>query len=211
MDPHAHISYSPLSDMANAADLEAPGHCRLSGPDALRRNLSVAEFKGSALPGRPVFRPKKSRYTLHPASPSMTCCTRLPMAVNASDVLCRVVRWLVLHANGDKQILALDKRHLIQVRSAQPRAIRAGVCAVCAKAAGTCYSILQMFKLDVPIRAMRLLDSSFSNYETIGQISVRDNAIVFSMEHVKAMVMADKASFNVTYHHCSVQLCSHQS
>lgn len=62
MDPHAHISYSPLSDMANAADLEAPGHCRLSGPDTLRRNFSVAEFKGSALPGRPVFRPKKSRY-----------------------------------------------------------------------------------------------------------------------------------------------------
>lgn len=27
----------------------------------------------------------------------------------------RVVRWLVLHANGDKQVLALDKRHLIQV------------------------------------------------------------------------------------------------
>lgn len=68
-----------------------------------------------------------------------------------------------------------------------------------------------MFKLDVPIRDMRLLDSSFSNYETIGQISVRDNAIVFSMEHVKAMVMADKASSTVTYHHCSVQLCSHQS
>ena len=40
---------------------------------------------------------------------------------------------------------------------------------------------------------MRLLDSHLSNYETIGQILVRENAIVFSMEHVKAIIMADKA------------------
>ena len=39
---------------------------------------------------------------------------------------------------------------------------------------------------------MRLLDSHLSNYETIGQILVRENAIVFSMEHVKAIIMADK-------------------
>ena len=42
---------------------------------------------------------------------------------------------------------------------------------------------------------MRLLDSHLSsNYETIGQILVRENAIVFSMEHVKAIIMADKVA-----------------
>ena len=40
---------------------------------------------------------------------------------------------------------------------------------------------------------MRLLDSHLSHYETIGQILVRENAIVFSIEHVKAIIMADKA------------------
>jgi hypothetical protein len=40
---------------------------------------------------------------------------------------------------------------------------------------------------------MRLLDSNLSHYETIGQILVRENAIVFSIEHVKAIIMADKA------------------
>lgn len=41
---------------------------------------------------------------------------------------------------------------------------------------------------------MRLLDSHLSNkYETIGQILVRENAIVFSMEHAKLIIMADKA------------------
>ena len=40
---------------------------------------------------------------------------------------------------------------------------------------------------------MRLLDSHLSNkYETIGQILVRENAIVFSMEHAKLIIMADK-------------------
>jgi hypothetical protein len=56
-----------------------------------------------------------------------------------------------------------------------------------------CVDDTQGFNLDIPIRDMRLLDTHLSNYETIGQILVRENAIVFSMEHVKAIILADKA------------------
>jgi hypothetical protein len=76
----------------------------------------------------------------------------------------RIMRWLVLHEDGgEKQILTMDKRQLIQT-----------------------------FNLDLPTRDMRLMDSQLSNYETLGQISVRENTIVFSMEHVQALIMANK-------------------
>ena len=46
--------------------------------------------------------------------------------------------------------------------------------------------------LDIPSRDMRLMDTNLVNYETIGQLLVRDNALVFSMEHVRLIIMADK-------------------
>ena len=49
---------------------------------------------------------------------------------------------------------------------------------------------LQKFRLGVPIRDMRLLDPNLLTSET-GKILVRDNAIVFSMEHVRLIITAD--------------------
>jgi len=75
----------------------------------------------------------------------------------------RIMRWLVLHSSGEKQSLTLDKRQVIQTLG-----------------------------LDIPSRDMRLLDSNLINYDTIGQLLVRDNALVFSMEHVRLIITADK-------------------
>ncbi len=69
--------------------------------------------------------------------------------------------WLCMHANGTKTILTSDKRGLIT-----------------------------RFKLGIPIRDMRLLDPNLLTSET-GKILVRDNAIVFSVEHVRLIVTAD--------------------
>mmetsp|Transcript_16540 Transcript_16540/g.49302 ORF Transcript_16540/g.49302 Transcript_16540/m.49302 type:complete len:428 (-) Transcript_16540:775-2058(-) len=75
----------------------------------------------------------------------------------------RHVRWLVLHLDGSRDFQRLDKRTLVQNLS-----------------------------LGVSIRDMRLMDSHFVNYDTIGQIAVRENTIVFSIEHVKALITPDK-------------------
>ena len=48
----------------------------------------------------------------------------------------------------------------------------------------------QKFKLGVPIRDMRLLDPNLLTSET-GKVLVRDNAIVFSMEHARLIITAD--------------------
>jgi hypothetical protein len=48
----------------------------------------------------------------------------------------------------------------------------------------------QKFKLGVPIRDMRLLDPNLLTSET-GKVLVRDNAIVFSMEHARLLITAD--------------------
>ncbi|GFR39805.1 hypothetical protein Agub_g295 [Astrephomene gubernaculifera] len=74
----------------------------------------------------------------------------------------RAIRWLVLRASGERQLFTLDKRQLIQ----------------------TC-------RLEIPIRDMRLMDSALGT-ETLAQLLVRDNALVFSMEHVRLIIMADK-------------------
>lgn len=49
----------------------------------------------------------------------------------------------------------------------------------------------QRFKLRVPIRDMRLVDPNLLTSET-GKILVRDNAIVFSIEHVRLIITADQ-------------------
>ncbi|GIL63492.1 hypothetical protein Vafri_17545 [Volvox africanus] len=74
----------------------------------------------------------------------------------------RAMRWLVLRASGERQVFTLDKRQLIQ----------------------TC-------RLEIPMRDMRLMDSALGN-ETLAQLLVRDNALVFSMEHVRLIIMHDK-------------------
>ena len=48
----------------------------------------------------------------------------------------------------------------------------------------------QKFRLGVPIRDMRLLDPNLLTSET-GKVLVRDNAIVFSVEHVRLIITAD--------------------
>lgn len=48
-----------------------------------------------------------------------------------------------------------------------------------------------MCDLLVPIRDMRLMDSTVG-YETLGQLLVRDNALVFAMEHARMLITAEK-------------------
>eukprot|EP00198_Chlamydomonas_reinhardtii_P000271 XP_001689606.1 metal ion transporter [Chlamydomonas reinhardtii] len=74
----------------------------------------------------------------------------------------RAMKWLVLRASGERQIFTLDKRQLNQ----------------------TC-------KLEIPIRDMKLMDSALGT-ETLAQLLVRDNALVFAMEHVRIIIMHDK-------------------
>ncbi len=50
-------------------------------------------------------------------------------------------------------------------------------------------ALLQKFKLGIPIRDMRLLDPNLLTSET-GKILVRDNAIVFAMEHIRLIISA---------------------
>lgn len=76
----------------------------------------------------------------------------------------RKLTWLVLDEAGDKDIVHADKRALIQ-----------------------------RFDLGVPMRDMRLLDNTLVAASEGGKILVRDNAIVFSMEHVKLIIMANVA------------------
>lgn len=53
-----------------------------------------------------------------------------------------------------------------------------------------CFSaLLQKFKLGIPIRDMRLLDPNLLTSES-GKILVRDNAIVFAMEHIRLIISA---------------------
>lgn len=51
---------------------------------------------------------------------------------------------------------------------------------------------VQKFKLGIPIRDMRLMDPNLLGSET-GKILVRDNAIVFSVEHVRVIITAHMA------------------
>ena len=51
----------------------------------------------------------------------------------------------------------------------------------------------QKYKLRVPIRDMRLVDPNLLTSET-GKILVRDNAIVFSIEHVRLIITAEQVS-----------------
>ena len=48
---------------------------------------------------------------------------------------------------------------------------------------------VQKFKLGIPIRDMRLLDPNLLTAD-IGKILVRDNAIVFAMEHIRLIISA---------------------
>ncbi|CAL8469012.1 g8553 [Coccomyxa elongata] len=73
----------------------------------------------------------------------------------------RRTQWLVINSQGIKTSFVSDKRGLIQ-----------------------------KFRLGVPIRDMRLLDPNLLTSET-GKILVRDNAIVFSVEHVRLIITAD--------------------
>jgi hypothetical protein len=49
-----------------------------------------------------------------------------------------------------------------------------------------------MMGLEIPMRDMRLLDSSIPSYETFAQILIRENALVFGMEHVRMIITAEK-------------------
>lgn len=75
------------------------------------------------------------------------------------------MRWLVLHDDGQRQMLNLDKRQLIQARQLRARE----TCLTLSILAAT-PTPPQGFSLDIPIRDMRLLETSMSNYETIGQV-----------------------------------------
>lgn len=76
----------------------------------------------------------------------------------------RKTSWLVLTRDGERQTITVDKRQLVQAMG-----------------------------VEIPMRDMRLLDPALQTFETNrGQMLVRDNALVFSMEYVRLIIMADK-------------------
>ena len=64
-------------------------------------------------------------------------------------------------------------------------------CAASASDMESSSTLWQRFKLRVPIRDMRLVDPNLLTSET-GKILVRDNAIVFSVEHVRIIITGDQ-------------------
>ena len=54
-------------------------------------------------------------------------------------------------------------------------------------------SMLQRFKMRLPVRDMRLVDPNLLTSET-GKILVRDNGIVVSIEHVRLIIMAEQVN-----------------
>eukprot|EP00877_Chromochloris_zofingiensis_P002090 jgi/Chrzof1/11882/Cz06g13130.t1 len=75
----------------------------------------------------------------------------------------RRMTWLILHQNGEQQTVQMDKRQLIQVMG-----------------------------LEIPMRDLRLMDPALQAWDTYAQILVRDNAMVFSVEHARLIIAADK-------------------
>ena len=47
------------------------------------------------------------------------------------------------------------------------------------------------------MRDMSLLDDSIPSYETFAQILIRENALVFGMEHVRMIITAEKVGPNL--------------
>lgn len=82
------------------------------------------------------------------------------------------MRWLILNQDGSTNTVVMDKRQFLQVQS-----------------------------LEIPMRDMRLLDPVLQ-YETYGQLLVRDNALVFCMEKIRLIIMADKALLPLDYEKC---------
>ncbi|KAI8464620.1 MAG: hypothetical protein J3K34DRAFT_526053 [Monoraphidium minutum] len=80
----------------------------------------------------------------------------------------RKVSWLILHQDGSSQRVLVDKRQLTQARP------------------------LGAMGLEIPMRDLRLMDPALQTWEAYAQILVRDNAMVFSVEHVRAILAADK-------------------
>ncbi|KAL0020272.1 hypothetical protein WJX79_008274 [Trebouxia sp. C0005] len=72
----------------------------------------------------------------------------------------RKTTWIITNEAGVKSIFYADKR-----------------------------TIISKFKLGIPIRDMRLLDPNLLTSES-GKILVRDNAIVFAMEHIRLIISA---------------------
>lgn len=98
---------------------------------------------------------------------SLICCENIDAHVNTCTTL---RQWKGLHASQHWQI--------------QEQVSQQGACTDHRSACA------QKFRLGVPIRDMRLLDPNLLTSET-GKLLVRDNAIVFSVEHVRLIITAD--------------------
>ena len=114
----------PISDQQHerfegSSHVGSPHHTASSmggaepGPGRKHAHASVFEARGAGVPtqqpGRAVYRPKKSRYWyLHMRS-------GIPFSPTEHMDSHRIMRWLVLHASGEKQTKSLEKRQLIQV------------------------------------------------------------------------------------------------
>ena len=178
--PAGQARRSPAGSLKSRIDL-GPGRLRALGmPDSQTQTglpaLLLAQlareprhtcgaFRASRL--RPLGEAGRAEqgFSLSKRDGQMAHCKRCPKWRDVpltTPLLCgRRGTWLCMHANGSKTILTSDKRGLIT-----------------------------RFKLGIPIRDMRLLDPNLLTSET-GKILVRDNAIVFSVEHVRLIVTAD--------------------
>lgn len=55
--------------------------------------------------------------------------------------------------------------------------------------------LMQVMGLEIPMRDLRLMDPALQAWDTYAQILVRDNAMVFSVEHARLIIAADKVSY----------------
>ena len=120
------------------------------------------------------------------------CCSATAQTVTSQVIAhmasCRRSTWTCIYSTGLKTILHSDKRGIIQVGAVLGSSPLSAAHSCLTPRSLPC--ALQKFKLGVPIRDMRLLDPNLLTSET-GKILVRDNAIVFSIEHVRLIITAD--------------------
>eukprot|EP00201_Polytomella_parva_P023917 CAMPEP_0175045020 /NCGR_PEP_ID=MMETSP0052_2-20121109/4159_1 /TAXON_ID=51329 ORGANISM="Polytomella parva, Strain SAG 63-3" /NCGR_SAMPLE_ID=MMETSP0052_2 /ASSEMBLY_ACC=CAM_ASM_000194 /LENGTH=192 /DNA_ID=CAMNT_0016308441 /DNA_START=103 /DNA_END=678 /DNA_ORIENTATION=- len=113
-------------------------------------------------PTSPLLNHDSESTSFYPNKPLTKCFSenKLALARSQRSKKIRALKWLILTNEGDKKTVFLDKRQLVQT-----------------------------FKLDVPSRDLRLMDSA---YESSGQVLVRDSAIIICIMHVRLIILPDK-------------------
>eukprot|EP00884_Botryococcus_braunii_P009134 jgi/Botrbrau1/18221/Bobra.53_1s0078.1 len=156
-------------------DFESIPYERLEGTESLNHSPAVSAFvvRQERAPAQTATAchqrhgPESlASYEVHKPSPTGPRKT-LPNSKSGlpRESRARQQNWMVVYKDGQTGSFRADKR-----------------------------GIIQKFRLGIPIRDMRLLDPALLTSET-GKLLVRDNAIVFSMEHVRLIITADEVIY----------------